>query len=58
MTAQVLLYALRDRSLDELIGFFPSQEQAEATLVEILADEPQWRELLDVLPVYLDISPN
>lgn len=46
------------RPPDELIEFFPSQEKAETTLAEILSDEPQWRELFDVLPVYLDVSPN
>ena len=32
--------------------------QAEETLAEILADEPQWRELFEVLPVEFDVSPN
>jgi len=54
----VLLYALRDRSVDELIEFFPSREKAEETLAEILTDEPQWREQLDVLPVEFEVSRN
>jgi hypothetical protein len=53
-----VLYALYDRSVDELIEFFVSQERAEETLAEILADEPQWRELFEVLPVEFDVSPN
>jgi hypothetical protein len=53
-----MLYALHHRSLDELIEFFPSQEKAETALAEILFDEPQWRELLDVVPVELEVSPN
>jgi hypothetical protein len=54
----VLLYALRDRSVGELIELFPSRQKAEKTLEEILSDEPQWRELLDVLPVEFEVSPN
>jgi hypothetical protein len=54
----VILFALRDQSVDELIEFFPSREKAEETLAEILVDEPQWRELLDVLPVELEVSTN
>ena len=41
-----------------LIEFFPSQEKAESTLAEILGDEPQWRELLEVLPVEFEVSQN
>jgi hypothetical protein len=54
----VFLYALRDRSVDELIEFFPSQEAAERTLAEILADEPQWSELLDLIAVEFEVSAN
>lgn len=54
----MLLYALRDRSVAELIEFFPSEEAAEETLVEILADEPQWRELLDMTLVEFEVSGN
>jgi hypothetical protein len=32
----MVLYAFRDRSVDELIEFFPSQEVADETLAEIL----------------------
>lgn len=53
-----VLYALRDRSVDELIEFFPSEEVADQTLAEILADEPEWCELLAVLPVKFEVSPN
>ncbi|HEY8777319.1 MAG TPA: hypothetical protein VIM33_12685 [Gaiellaceae bacterium] len=52
------LYALYDRSVDELIEFFPSQETAEETVAETLADEPHWREVLDVILVEFADSPN
>jgi hypothetical protein len=54
----VVLYALLDRRLDELIEFFPSLEKAEEVLQAVLRDEPQWAGTLDVLPVELSTSMN
>jgi hypothetical protein len=58
MMRLVYLYALRDRSVGELVAFFPSRQKAEETLEEILSDEPQWRDQLDLLPVGFEVSPN
>jgi hypothetical protein len=54
----MILYGLQDRSVSEMIEFFPWREIAEATLAEIPADEPEWRDLPEVLPVGFVVSPN
>jgi hypothetical protein len=46
-----ILYALHD-------GSVPSQELAEGKLAVILADEPQWCEVLDVSAVEFEVSAN
>ena len=38
----------------ETLDLFPTQEAAEAELREILADEPEWVNVLRVVPIDLD----
>lgn len=35
--------------MDEAIELYPTREQAEATLEEILRDEPEWRDVVYVV---------
>jgi hypothetical protein len=50
----VILYGLADARLQEAVELFPSREQAEEALAQVLADEPDWSELLSI--VRLDFS--
>jgi hypothetical protein len=49
------VYALTSsQSLRETLDLFLTREAAEAELREILEDEPDWREVLQVVPIELD----
>jgi hypothetical protein len=51
----VLVYALTSsQSLYETLDLFLSREAAEAELREILEDEPNWKDVLGVVPIDLD----
>jgi hypothetical protein len=51
----VQVYALTSSQLlDETLDLFLTREAAEAELREILHDEPDWKEVLRVLPIELD----
>jgi hypothetical protein len=51
----VRAYALASsKAPDETLDLFLTHEAAEAELREILADEPQWDEVLSIVPVELD----
>jgi hypothetical protein len=58
----VQVYALTSSQLPhETLDLFVTREAAEAELREILSDEPDWREVLRVVPIELDerdLSPN
>ncbi len=47
----MIFYGLTHSSARKVIEFYASREEAEATLREILIDEPDWRELLAIVPV-------
>lgn len=48
-----------DALLGEAVEVFVRREDAERMLAEVLADEPQWRELLWVEPIELgEFNPN
>jgi hypothetical protein len=49
------VYALTSsQSLDETLDLFLTREAAETELREILEDEPDWKDVLRVLPIELD----
>ena len=48
-----MLWALADRSVDEVIQLYRSREQAERALRAVLADEPDWTGMMEVVPVAL-----
>jgi hypothetical protein len=51
----VQVYALTSsQSLHETLDLFLTREAAEAELQEILMDEPEWRDVLSVVPIELD----
>jgi hypothetical protein len=51
----VQVYALTSSHIpDETLDLFLTQEAAEAELREILLDEPDWKDVLRVVPIALD----
>jgi hypothetical protein len=48
-----MLWALADRFVDEVIELYRSREQAERALRAVLADEPDWTGMMEVVPVAL-----
>jgi hypothetical protein len=56
------VYALTSTRLaGETLDLFLTREAAEAELREILQDEPDWKDVLRVVPIELDgrnVSPN
>jgi hypothetical protein len=51
----VQVYALTSsQSLHETLDLFLTREAAEAELREILEDEPDWKDMLRVVPIELD----
>ena len=48
-----MLWALADRFVDEVIQVYRSREQAERALRAVLADEPDWAGMIEVVPVGL-----
>ena len=48
-----MLWALADRFVDEVIQLYRSREQAERALRAVLADEPDWTGMMEVVPVAL-----
>ena len=51
----VQVYALTSsRCLHEMLDLFLSREAAEAELREILGDEPDWKDVLRVVPIELE----
>jgi hypothetical protein len=49
------VYALMSSDIaGETLDLFISREDAEAELAEILHDEPDWKDILSVMPIELD----
>jgi hypothetical protein len=42
-----------DHRVEEVIDFYPSREEAEETLKQVLQDEPGWAGVLEVVSVEL-----
>jgi hypothetical protein len=57
-TDPVLVYGIASSVSRDVDDFYPTQAEAEATLAEILADEPDLVGTLWVEPFELDLSPN
>ncbi len=59
---RVQVYALTtSQLLHETLDLFLTKEAAERELREILLDEPDWKDVLRVVPIELDersVSPN
>lgn len=47
----LLVWGLADYFVDELIDVYQSREEAERALRAVLSDEPDWRGMLEVVPV-------
>jgi hypothetical protein len=48
-----MLWGLADYFVDEIIGVYRSREQAERALQAVLADEPEWEGMMEVVQVSL-----
>jgi hypothetical protein len=46
-----MLWGLADRFVGEVIEFYGSREQAERALEAVLADEPDWAGMIEVVPL-------
>jgi hypothetical protein len=46
-----MLWGLTDHFVDEVIELYKSREQAERALLRVLADEPDWAGMMEVVPV-------
>ena len=54
----MLIYALVDNRLAETVDLYPSREEAEQSLADVLTDEPCWASFMSVEPIELPTSPN
>jgi hypothetical protein len=45
----VILYAVVSDEIERVIEFSPTRDEAETLLARVLADEPDWREILHVV---------
>lgn len=52
------LYALVSAETEKVVDFYPTEYAAEAALVECLADEPEWKDVLRAEAVEFETSPN
>ena len=46
-----MLWGLADHFVEEVIELYRSREQAERALRKVLADEPDWAGMMEVVPV-------
>jgi len=49
----MIFWGLADHRVEEVIDFYPSREEAEETLKQVLQDEPGWAGVLEVVSVEL-----
>jgi hypothetical protein len=57
-TDAVLVYGIASSLSRDVSDLKPTAEEAQATLAEILADEPDLEGVLSVKAIELDVSPN
>jgi hypothetical protein len=48
-----MLWGLADNFVDEVIQVYRSREQAERALRAVLADEPEWEGMMEIVPIPL-----
>jgi hypothetical protein len=46
-----MLWGLTDHFVDEVIAVYPTHAQAMRALKKMLADEPEWEGMIEVVPV-------
>jgi hypothetical protein len=51
-----MLWGLADNFVDEVIELYRSREQAERALRAVLADEPDWVGMMEVVPIPLPLD--
>lgn len=51
-----MLWGLADHFVDEVIELYRSREQAERALRGVLADEPDWAGMMEVVPVPVSLD--
>lgn len=49
----MLFWGLASRELDEAIELYATHAQAERALADVLADEPEWKDVLFIAAVHL-----
>jgi hypothetical protein len=54
----VIFWGLADYKVNEIIEVFGERQDAERMLRDCLSDEPQWAEILAVVSLELEFSPN
>jgi len=53
-----MLWGLADHFVDEVIELYRSREQAERALRAVLADEPDWAGMMEVVEVPCPFDPH
>jgi hypothetical protein len=53
-----VLWGVYDLSVHEVVELFPSRDAAVRMLQEVLADEPDWREILSVICIRIGVEIN
>jgi hypothetical protein len=54
----VLLYGLADYTVNEILVWYGTREEAEEALARVLIDEPDWQAIVGVESVELEITLN
>jgi len=54
----MIFWGLADYEVNEIIEVFADRGDAEKMLRDCLSDEPDWAEILEVVPVELEFSTN
>ncbi len=51
-------FGIADYELNEIIDFWPSRDDAEQALADVLRDEPEWVGMVGVESVEIELSAN
>ena len=55
----MIFYGLADARLEEAVDLYATRAQAEETLAQVLADEPEWVGLLSIVAIDLSgVEPS
>ena len=46
-----MVWGINDHFVGDVVAFYASREQAERALKSVLRDEPEWKGMLEVVPV-------